>query len=249
MSLALAKEKLNYTAAQLQELSSLIREGDLTPVLRIYEEDIKSPVKSAVSGTLLRSLFIQVQKAKVDIDQALAGIDKLLKSQELTFAFVGVAPAFALVYTLGGVLRHFLVGGTQRGRYGGVRRRTGAWLAIRFVVFLLVLYLKFYYDLYTYLLPNSRIERLLLTSQPESSTSATGDIAPLTAGLLLLSVSHLREYATGFLPLGSRVREGVLEDVGDLEDPALGREAKLRIVERMWRNWGNKLGWTGLGEK
>jgi len=33
----------------------------------------------------------------VDIDQALSGIDKLLKSQELTFAFVGVAPALAIV--------------------------------------------------------------------------------------------------------------------------------------------------------
>ena len=36
----------------------------------------------------------------MDIDQALLGIDKLLKSQELTFAFAGVAPAPAIVYDL-----------------------------------------------------------------------------------------------------------------------------------------------------
>lgn len=65
MSLALAKEKLGYSATQLEELSELVKEGDLTPVLRIYEEDIRNPLRSAVSGTLLRSVFIQVQKAKV----------------------------------------------------------------------------------------------------------------------------------------------------------------------------------------
>ena len=65
MTLALAREKLNYTGEQLQALSAQIRKGDLTPVLEIYEQDIKAPVRSAIGGTLLRSVFIQVQKAKV----------------------------------------------------------------------------------------------------------------------------------------------------------------------------------------
>ena len=65
MALSLARDKLNYSPAQLDDLSNKLRLGDLTPILQIYEEDIKSPVRSAVSGTLLRSLFVQVQKAKV----------------------------------------------------------------------------------------------------------------------------------------------------------------------------------------
>lgn len=65
MTLALAKDKLHYGPAQLAELSQQIKLGDLTPVLQLYEEDIKRPLKSAVTGTLLRSVFIQVQKAKV----------------------------------------------------------------------------------------------------------------------------------------------------------------------------------------
>lgn len=65
MALSLARDKLNYGPAQLDELSNKLRLGDLTPILQIYEEDIKSPVRSAISGTLLRSLFVQVQKAKV----------------------------------------------------------------------------------------------------------------------------------------------------------------------------------------
>lgn len=67
MTLSLVREKLNYSQEQLASLSQQIRVGDLTPILKIYEEDIKSPLKSALTGTLLRSLFVQVQKAKVTL--------------------------------------------------------------------------------------------------------------------------------------------------------------------------------------
>ncbi|KAG5650132.1 hypothetical protein H0H81_000593 [Sphagnurus paluster] len=230
MTLALAKDQLKYTPEQLASFSRQIKLGDLTPVLEIYEEDIKRPLKSAVTGTLLRSVFIQVQKAKVDIDQALSGIDKLLKSQELTFAFVGVAPAFGIVYLFGGSLVALWSGGRGKGKYGGKSKICGSWAAMR------------------------RIERLLI-SQPKSrhrdrkgseeqqTISSTGAIPPLTAGLLLLSVARLRTYAETHLPLRSRLREGFLEDVGDLENPDLGRADKMRVVERMWRCWGKTLGW------
>ena len=67
MTRALAQEKLGYAPAELEALSRQVQMGDLTAVMQIYEEDIKSPVRSAVQGTLLRSLFIQVQKAKVSV--------------------------------------------------------------------------------------------------------------------------------------------------------------------------------------
>ena len=172
----------------------------------------------------------------MDVDQALAGIDKLLRSQELTFAFVGVAPALSLVYVFGGYFGRLLASsGGYKG--GGRRRRTTAWLTMR------------------------RIERLLVTqprtrrnqheptqTQAEShdAEDTKGGIPPLTTGLLLLSLSSLRQYAETWLPARSRLREGFLEDVGDLEDPRLGREEKMRVVERMWRSWGHALGWERL---
>ncbi|KAG1770838.1 NCA2-domain-containing protein [Suillus placidus] len=226
MTLALAREKLSYDSMQLEALSQQIRQGDLTAVLKIYEEDIKNPVKSAISGTLLRSMFIQVQKAKVDLDQALAGIDKLLKSQELTFAFVGVAPALAVIYVAGGFLGGLL--SIRPGRYGGKLRKTSVWLAMR------------------------RIERLLLF-QPKllhhrhNTENVNSDTIPaLTTGLLVLSLAHLREYALTSLPARSRLREGFLEDIEDLEDPGLRRSEKLRIIDRMWKSWGKELGWYTL---
>ncbi|KAA1469896.1 NCA2-domain-containing protein [Dentipellis sp. KUC8613] len=231
MAVDLARDKLHYGPAELEALSAKIRVGDLTPILEIYEEDIKSPVKSAVSGTLLRSVFVQVQKAKVDINQALDGIDKLLKSQELTFAFVGVAPALAIVYVAGGYARNVWSGGRGRGRYGGKTRRAAVWQAMR------------------------RIERLLI-SQPRThnhhghrlgqNVKDKHAIPPLTTGLLLLSVSALRNYGERHLPQRSRIREGFLEDVGDLENPALDRDEKMKVVERMWRSWGDVLEWRGV---
>ncbi|KAH9846116.1 NCA2-domain-containing protein [Lenzites betulinus] len=231
MALALAQEKLHYDPPELAALSRQVQMGDLTAVMRIYEEDIKSPMRSAVQGTLLRTLFIQLQKAKVDINQALSGIDKLLKSQELTFAFVGVAPALAIVYAFAGYLRNLWTGGKGRGRYGGKSKRASVWLTIRRIERLLVAHPEAHHRHTTH--PTVAT----LTDRPPTAVS------PLTSGLLLLSVTHLRKYAETTLPANSRLREGFLEDVTDLEDPTLGRADKLRVVERMWRSWGEVLGW------
>ncbi|KAF4609591.1 hypothetical protein D9613_012272 [Agrocybe pediades] len=219
MTLSLARDALNYTQPQLEALAEQVKVGDLTPVMQIYEEDIRSPIRSAISGTLLRNAFIQVQKAKVDIDQALAGIDRLLKSQELTFAFVGVAPALAIVWGFFGATARLWDGGKGRGRYGGQSRRRGVWERIR------------------------RIERLLIHQPPTATSSFESEagsklapIAPLPTGLLILSLTRLRSYALGYLP--EDIRLPFLEDLGDLENTELGRDEKLKVVERMWRCWG-----------
>lgn len=77
MVTALSVEKLNYNDVQVANLTQQIREGDLTPVLRVYEEDIKRPIRSAVMGTLVRSLLIQIQKVKV-CTECLIGLGTLL---------------------------------------------------------------------------------------------------------------------------------------------------------------------------
>lgn len=72
----------------------------------------------------------------MDIDQALSGIDKLLKSQELTFAFVGVAPALTITYIALGYLRSLWFGSKGRSRYGGKRHRAAVWVVMRYAIFL-----------------------------------------------------------------------------------------------------------------
>lgn len=82
----------SITDTQLAEIRSKVAEGDVTPVLRAYEQELRSPFLGAIRGDLVRSLLIQVQKTKVDLEVAMTGIDSLLKSQELVFGFVGLTP-------------------------------------------------------------------------------------------------------------------------------------------------------------
>ncbi len=65
MTISLAKDHLHYGPDELAELSKQVKLGDITPVLKLYENDIRSPLRSVITGNLLRTLFIQVQKAKV----------------------------------------------------------------------------------------------------------------------------------------------------------------------------------------
>ncbi|KAI1409090.1 NCA2-domain-containing protein [Hypoxylon sp. FL1857] len=82
----------SISESQVAEIRAKVREGDVTPILRAYEKDLRSPFIGTVRGDLVRTLLIQVQKTKVDIEVAMSGIDSLLKSQELVFGFVGLTP-------------------------------------------------------------------------------------------------------------------------------------------------------------
>ncbi|KAJ5788087.1 hypothetical protein N7457_003077 [Penicillium paradoxum] len=103
----------NGVVADTTAIVNSVQEGDLTPVLKAYERDLRSPFVGTVRGDLVRALLIQIQKTKVDVEIAISGIDALLKSQELVFGFVGLTPgilvSFATFRWLGGLL------GSRRG--------------------------------------------------------------------------------------------------------------------------------------
>lgn len=80
------------TDFEIADVRAKVREGDLTPVLRAYERDLRKPFVGTIKGDLIRALLIQIQKTKVDVEVAVGGIDNLLKSQELVFGFVGLTP-------------------------------------------------------------------------------------------------------------------------------------------------------------
>jgi len=72
--------------------------NDFSAVLRDYEKYIKSPVKSAIYGDLIRLILIQVQKGKVDLGEAMLSLDKLLRSNELNFELLAVIPVLGVLY-------------------------------------------------------------------------------------------------------------------------------------------------------
>lgn len=93
MVLDFAKDKLAITdPAELAVIRTQICEGDITAVMKYVEQDIKKPFVSLFFGELLRTVFIQVQKAKVDIATALSALDKIMRANELNFQVMGVLP-------------------------------------------------------------------------------------------------------------------------------------------------------------
>ncbi|KAL9488692.1 hypothetical protein ACSS6W_000969 [Trichoderma asperelloides] len=104
----------SITDAQIAEIRSKVAEGDVTPVLKAYEQELRKPFVGAVRGDLVRSLLIQVQKTKVDLEVAMTGIDSLLKSQELVFGFVGLTPGIFVSVGVFQYLRNIFGGRSGR---------------------------------------------------------------------------------------------------------------------------------------
>ena len=87
-----------YSETEIADIRAKVKEGDLTPVLRAYERDLQKPFIGTIRGDLIRALLIQIQKTKVDVEVAIGGIDSLLKSQELLFGVVSIAPGVLISY-------------------------------------------------------------------------------------------------------------------------------------------------------
>lgn len=105
--------------ANLQEqIRQAVLKGDMTTVMSSYEKDLRSPLRSAVRGSLVRALLIQLQKTKVDGQMALNGINKMLRSQQLVFGVVAISPSLLILYLgylLWNISRHgpVTIGGKQ----------------------------------------------------------------------------------------------------------------------------------------
>ncbi|OCF33869.1 hypothetical protein I316_04581 [Kwoniella heveanensis BCC8398] len=201
MVIDLGRDYYHLSGPALDALGDKVKSGDMEEVLRVYEKEMQSPVKNALMGSLIRTLLIQVQKTKTDLSLSLLSLDHLLRSQQLTFAFVGVAPSFLVLYGLGGWFR-----GVWRGEKRGKGRKRQYFNGVR------------------------SIERLLITAPKDTQEMSDKD-----RGLLIVSVSGLRTWATG---LSGNNREGFMDDLRMVEDPRLTRGDKLRVVERIWRSWG-----------
>lgn len=81
-----------------QLVHSSVAQGDLTMMMSQYESEIRTPYKLIVTGLLVRSILIQIQKTKVDGSLVINGIDKLLKSQQLLFGVLSILPSLFILW-------------------------------------------------------------------------------------------------------------------------------------------------------
>ncbi|KAL9554144.1 hypothetical protein MBANPS3_002944 [Mucor bainieri] len=218
MVIGFAKDNLHMPEHELSRLAIDIREGDMSVLLKEYEKEIKNPLRNVIAGDLLQTILIQVQKTKVDVDLAMSALDKLLKSNELNFAFLAVAPSMLLTWASVSWFRNTIQGRSQQ-----KMKKTG--LPMKETL--------------------RRIERQLIVMEPihqekgelnEWSNGNQHQTECETQGILLCEVHLLRAYARS-LPLQNSTRARFLEDIRDLENPSLTNEQKIQTIARMSRFW------------
>lgn len=216
---ALGRDTLHMNASDLVALAERARTGDLTQVWQVYESAMRAPLRGLISGSLIRTLLIQVQKAKVDLEVALSGIDWLLKSQELLLGAVGLAPALGLVYLLyAGLCRSVRwISGRKLSLHasGIVQARFEAWHALR------------------------HADKLCADDADDASK----------LGHLLLDASTLRtalhvlirHACIGNRTMRTRLLDEVEADISAIECGHMSRGGWTRrahLVTRMWHSWG-----------
>lgn len=189
--------------AQIAEIRAKVKEGDVTPVLRAYENDLRQPFVGAIRGDLVRSLLIQVQKTKVDLEVAISGIDALLQSQELVFGFVGLTPGILVTVAVLSYLRTALLSN----RRGIARRGERVGRCVRTL---------------------RNIDRIL----SEATPSQNNLLSYKDHGLLVTEVHILRSLVQSGRLMPREVEGEFLEDLDDLAN-VKGIQIQVRALERI----------------
>ncbi|RKP06882.1 ATP synthase regulation protein NCA2-domain-containing protein [Thamnocephalis sphaerospora] len=222
MVVDLAREGGTLSERELAIIARNVRDGDLSVVLRQYETEMKTPLKSALFDNLIRVLLIQVQKSKVDLELAMTALDKLLHANELNFAFLTAAPVLLVTY---GVTRWLSsLWRRRRGLSAGTAHQEARiWLR--------------------------RTERLLNqhnrtrdVSEPFSAAagqhlrSQHGELPHQAHGLILCNTHSLRDLVPR-LALAEELQRELLADLREIEDARWTTAQRLGTIGRMYRTY------------
>jgi len=79
--------------------------ANLDLVMRIYEEQVKSPVSSMLFGDMLQALLIQMQSLKVNMEEEAAAVNALMKANQLSLQMMAAVPALLFGTGVGVALR------------------------------------------------------------------------------------------------------------------------------------------------
>ncbi|KAJ3239966.1 Nuclear control of ATPase protein 2 [Chytriomyces hyalinus] len=232
MVVEFAKDHGVISGTDLEEIRGRAERGDLSVVLRSYEDELKHPITGALRGDLVRSLLIQVQKSKVDLELAMSALDKLLQANELNFTIMSMIPLVLLGYFGVQSFKAFLrrrAGTSREQRYQVVRS------SLREVERLLN----------RASLPPSSVKTSNNVGSgavtPRSSTIAfVGGVSGLSAltladyGLLLVELDTL-EGLVGSVP--KSVRSRFVEDLDELSHVGWSVSQRMETAKRMRRDF------------
>jgi nuclear control of ATPase protein 2 len=206
----LAERKYNDNPDKLNNAKLAIKNLDTEWMLTEHQETTANPWTSLVTGDLIQSLMIQLQKLKLEIDEEMLQMDKLVKANEINLQ---LAATFPLVFLWGGIIQAFksFYRWLQRRRFQTLYGRKQPWLHAAAQL--------------------RRISRILNTLYEDDDQ----DLSPQDQGYYLYGLKKIHEIASHELTGGDRRQ--LLEDLTDLRSETLSSKQKLLVIDRIYRNF------------
>ncbi|KAM0918658.1 hypothetical protein ACQ4PT_008718 [Festuca glaucescens] len=126
MLLAFSEQTLNEEQPQDASEQAL-----MDTVMKRYEEELKHPVQNMFSGELARTMLIEIQKHRLDLQQSLVELDHIVKANRINLAMLAALPTFGLSLLLLIPVRALAVHDQGAERKGRIARRQRRLLLIQ----------------------------------------------------------------------------------------------------------------------
>jgi hypothetical protein len=100
----LAKLLLPENAAEKKRYESQLKDrsvkGDMSIVMKRYENEVANPLWSGVRGELISGVLVQLQKLKIDTEATIVELDLLIEENDLNLQMLAIVPAVMLISPL-----------------------------------------------------------------------------------------------------------------------------------------------------
>lgn len=206
-------------------------QGDITPIMPKYSQAIRTPIREALFGSLLRLVLIQVHKLKVDAERISVVIDQLLRSNEILFQVTAMTPAIIL-FCLALYQGHQLI--TRK------PSKSHLYEQIRYCLYDIDCVLNKYYNPTCPSAVLGREKEEAQRVQVHASGIAyttTGEqfqsqISQRDTGILVIAVHRLQQHAAW---LSKEDRVLFMRDTVQLINSQLSISQKIRVIDRIYR--------------
>ena len=118
-AVAAAEAAAKYST-DIESMERHVRNGVMPGVMEAWEAQLPHPIHNALLGDLLRLALIQVQKQKVDLEKAMAQLDRILQQNAINLQIMAALPAILAFLATSSIVYSYFSG---RDAYRGVHKK------------------------------------------------------------------------------------------------------------------------------
>ena len=209
----------------LQTVTERATNEDMNLVMKYYQQEMNSPIRSALFGDLIKGILIQVQKVKVDGEGLIIQIDQLMRQNEINFSLLATIPAILLITFISISTKNVI---TNR----LIKRRTFDLSTLRQQI------IRKFRQIEHVLIFNSEYPSLMINQQDfliiekENNDIQNRKMTPKTFGYFLSFLYELKLY-TNQLKSKRMLSEEFNADINFLTYPQLTAKQKLLLIQQM----------------